>query len=103
MNALHTLIKPTLAVAVIASLAACQTIKPNDQTLKERSEISLGFPVTKVSNVRNDSTLTYFTATTAKGEYNCQMPSGAIMAIGGMGLYTPTPHCLKEGEPLILR
>jgi len=103
MKPRHPLLKPILALAALATLAGCQTVKPTEDTLKQRSEIALGVPVTKVSNVRNDSTLTYFTATTAKGEYDCQMPSGAIVAVAGMGLYDPTPSCLKEGQPLILR
>ncbi|BDM22902.1 hypothetical protein KMS_R26590 [Pseudomonas sp. LRP2-20] len=95
--------KLLLSAAVLFTVAGCQTIKPSDQTLKERAEFALNTPVSKVTNVRSDSTITYYTATTAKGEYNCQMPSGAIVAVGSMGLYEPTPSCLKEGQAIILQ
>ncbi|MFJ2982850.1 MULTISPECIES: hypothetical protein [unclassified Pseudomonas] len=99
MNALKLL----LSAAVLVGVAGCQTINPSNDTLKERAEFALNTPVSKVANVRSDSTITYYTATTAKGEYNCQIPSGAIVAVGGMGLYQPTPSCLKEGQALILQ
>ncbi|QXH49045.1 hypothetical protein KSS94_13820 [Pseudomonas fakonensis] len=103
MKPVSPLFKPVAVLALLAAMAGCQTVNPSVDTLKQRSEIALGVPVSKVSNVRNDSTLTYFTATTAKGEYNCQMPSGGIVAVAGMGLYDPTPSCLKEGQALILQ
>ena len=103
MNPIPTLLKPLAVLAMIGALSACQTINPSTDTLKQRSEIAWGTPVTKVSNVRSDSTITYFTATTAKGEFNCQMPSGAIVAVGSMGIYQPTPACMKEGQALILQ
>ncbi|MNH31758.1 hypothetical protein D3C79_921550 [compost metagenome] len=53
--------------------------------------------------MRSDSTITYYTATTAKGRYECQMPSGGIVAVAGMGLYEPTPSCMKEGQAVILQ
>ncbi|MFK0310378.1 hypothetical protein ACIQUF_03960 [Pseudomonas sp. NPDC090233] len=96
-------LKLLLSAVVLVGVAGCQTIKPSDDTLKERAEFALNTKVSKVADVRSDSTLTYYTVTTAKGEYNCQIPSGAIVAVGSMGLYQPTPSCLKEGQALILQ
>ncbi|MCE1114415.1 MULTISPECIES: hypothetical protein [Pseudomonas] len=98
MNAKPIAFKPLLLLAVVAGLAGCQTAKPSPETLKQRAEITLGTPVNQVSKVRNDSNTTYFTASTAKGQYDCQVPSGGLVAVAGMGIYTPSPTCWKEGQ-----
>ncbi|MFK0094879.1 hypothetical protein [Pseudomonas sp. NPDC090592] len=95
--------KLVLSTALLLGMAGCQTIKPSEDTLKQRTEFILNTKVSKVADVRNDSTITYYTATTAKGQYECQMPSGGIVAVAGMGLYEPTPTCMKEGQALILQ
>ncbi|MEN5139509.1 hypothetical protein DMX11_16005 [Pseudomonas sp. LB-090624] len=95
--------KLVLSATLLVGIAGCQTINPTEDTLKQRTEFILNTKVSKVSDVRNDSTLTYYTATTAKGQYECQMPSGAIVAVGSMGLYQPTPSCMKEGQAIILQ
>ncbi|NIF18119.1 hypothetical protein [Pantoea sp. Cy-639] len=46
----------------------------------------------------SDSNTTYFTAVTAKGEFDCQMPSGGLVAVAGMGIYEPSPTCMREGQ-----
>lgn len=74
------------------------TVKPSDDTLKKRTEFVLNTKVSKVEDVRSDSTITYYTATTGKGRFECQMPSGALVAAAGMGIYQPTPSCVKEGQ-----
>jgi hypothetical protein len=95
--------KLVLSAALLAGVAGCQTIKPSEDTLKQRTEFILNTKVSNVADVRSDSTITYYTATTAKGRYECQMPSGGIVAVAGMGLYEPTPSCMKEGQAVILQ
>ncbi|WEK28459.1 MAG: hypothetical protein P0Y58_16250 [Candidatus Pseudomonas phytovorans] len=95
--------KFALSAALLVGVTGCQTIKPSEDTLKQRTEFVLNTKVSKVADVRNDSTITYYTATTAKGQYECQMPSGGIVAVAGMGLYEPTPSCMKEGQAIILQ
>lgn len=99
---MHAL-KLLLSAALLAGVAGCQTIKPSEDTLKQRTEFILNTKVSNVADVRSDSTITYYTATTAKGRYECQMPSGGIVAVAGMGLYEPTPSCMKEGQAIILQ
>ncbi|MES3707222.1 hypothetical protein QC590_03130 [Pseudomonas putida] len=99
---MHAL-KLLLSAALLAGVAGCQTIKPSEDTLKQRTEFILNTKVSNVADVRSDSTITYYTATTAKGRYECQMPSGGIVAVAGMGLYEPTPSCMKEGQAVILQ
>lgn len=99
---MHAL-KLVLSAALLAGVAGCQTIKPFEDTLKQRTEFILNTKVSNVADVRSDSTITYYTATTAKGRYECQMPSGGIVAVAGMGLYEPTPSCMKEGQAVILQ
>jgi len=99
---MHAL-KLVLSAALLAGVAGCQTIKPSEDTLKQRTEFILNTKVSNVADVRSDSTITYYTATTAKGRYECQMPSGGIVASAGMGLYEPTPSCMKEGQAVILQ
>jgi len=99
---MHAL-KLLLSAALLAGVAGCQTIKPSEDTLKQRTEFILNTKVSNVADVRSDSTITYYTATTAKGRYECQMPSGGIVALAGMGLYEPTPSCMKEGQAVILQ
>ncbi|CAI3802898.1 TPA: hypothetical protein ACNV18_001294 [Pseudomonas putida] len=99
---MHAL-KLVLSAALLAGVAGCQTIKPSEDTLKQRTEFILNTKVSNVADVRSDSTITYYTATTAKGRYECQMPSGGIVAVAGMGLYEPTPSCMKEGQAVILQ
>ncbi|WP_258911894.1 hypothetical protein [Pseudomonas putida] len=99
---MHAL-KLVLSAALLAGVAGCQTIKPSEDTLKQRTEFILNTKVSNVADVRRDSTITYYTATTAKGRYECQMPSGGIVAVAGMGLYEPTPSCMKEGQAVILQ
>lgn len=82
----------------LLAMAGCQTVKPSDGTLKKRTEFVLNTKVSKVEDVRSDSTITYYTATTGKGRFECQMPSGALVAAAGMGIYQPTPSCVKEGQ-----
>lgn len=99
---MHAL-KLVLSAALLAGVAGCQTIKPSEDTLKQRTEFILNTKVSNVADVRSDSTITYYTATTAKGRYECQMPSGGIVAVAGMGLYELTPSCMKEGQAVILQ
>ncbi|MDH0648530.1 hypothetical protein N5D48_18155 [Pseudomonas sp. GD03858] len=98
MKAMFRTLKPLAVLAMAAGLVACQTANPSADTLKQRSQVTLGVPVSKVSNVRSDSSTTYFTATTAKGTYDCQVASGGMIAVAGMGLTTPSPTCWKEGQ-----
>ncbi|WP_277962860.1 hypothetical protein [Pseudomonas sp. RIT-To-2] len=80
----------TLALTLLASstlgLAGCQVVKPSENDLKSRAQTSIGKPITRISNVRNDSSTTYFTANTASAEYSCELPSGPMVALGSMGM-----------------
>ncbi|WP_194790772.1 hypothetical protein [Pseudomonas sp. UFMG81] len=98
MKPMPPALKSLALLAVLASLAGCQTASPSADTLKQRTEVTLGTPVSQVSNLRNDSNTTYYTASTSKGRYDCQVPSGGLVAVAGMGLYTPSPTCWKEGQ-----
>lgn len=98
MSPMSLSIKSLALLAVFAGLAGCQTASPSADTLKQRTEVTLGVPVSKVSNLRSDSNTTYFTASTSKGQFDCQVPSGGLVAVAGMGIYTPSPACWKEGQ-----
>ncbi|MBC8997213.1 hypothetical protein IAI51_11795 [Pseudomonas sp. N40(2020)] len=91
------LYKVTVVSALLLGLVGCQTIKPTEASMKERAQTVIGKPVSKIDNIRNDSTLTYYTAHTPAGEYNCQLPSGAIIAVASMGIMTPPLSCLPKG------
>jgi hypothetical protein len=71
---------------LMLGLAGCQVIKPTEDDLKSRAQTSIGKPISHISNVRNDSSTTYFTARTATGDYACELPSGAMVALGSMGM-----------------
>ncbi|RON97647.1 MULTISPECIES: hypothetical protein [Pseudomonas] len=83
--------------AVLLSVAGCQTVKPTEASMKERAQTVIGKPVSKIDNIRNDSTLTYYTAYTPAGEYNCELPSGVIIAVASMGMMSPPLSCLPKG------
>ena len=93
---MHAL-KLVLSAALLAGVAGCQTIKPTEASMKERAQTVIGKPVSKIDNIRNDSTLTYYTAYTPAGEYNCELPSGVIVAVAGMGIMKPPLSCLPKG------
>ena len=83
--------------AVLLGVAGFQTVKPTEASMKERAQTVIGKPVSKIDNIRSDSTLTYYTAYTPAGEYNCELPSGAIVAVASMGIMTPPLSCLPKG------
>ncbi|QXI40787.1 hypothetical protein [Pseudomonas xantholysinigenes] len=91
-------IKSLVLLAGLAAMAGCQTASPNADTLKQRTEVTLGVPVSKVSNLRSDSSTTYYSVSTGKGQFDCQVASGGMVAVAGMGLITPSPNCWKEGQ-----
>ena len=92
-----SLAKITVLGALLLGASGCQTAKPTEDSMRERAQTVIGQPVTKIGNIRNDSTLTYYTAYTAAGEYNCELPSGAIIAVASMGIMTPPLSCLPKG------
>ena len=95
---LHTHLSKIAAVgAMLLGVAGCQTAKPTEASMKERAQTVIGKPVSKIDNIRSDSTLTYYTAYTSAGEYNCELPSGAIIAVASMGIMTPPLSCLPKG------
>jgi len=95
---LHTnLCKIAVVGAMLLGVAGCQTVKPTEASMKERAQTVIGKPVSKIDNVRNDSTLTYYTADTPAGEYNCELPSGVIIAVASMGIMSPPLSCLPKG------
>jgi len=91
------LCKIALIGALLIGASGCQTAKPTEASMKERAQTVIGKPVSKIDNVRSDSTLTYYTAYTPAGEYNCELPSGAIIAVASMGIMTPPLSCLPKG------
>lgn len=91
------LCKMTVVSALLLGIAGCQTVKPTEASMKERAQTVIGKPVTKIDNIRNDSTLTYYTAYTPAGEYNCELPSGVIIAVASMGMMKPPLSCLPKG------
>ncbi|MCU0071233.1 hypothetical protein N8H71_06515 [Pseudomonas koreensis] len=97
MKQLQLLARLTVFGALLIGATGCQTVKPTEDSMKERAQTVIGQPVSKIANVRNDSTLTYYTAYTAAGEYNCEQPSGVIMAVASMGIMTPPLSCLPKG------
>ena len=95
---LHTHLSKIAAVgAMLLGVAGCQTAKPTEASMKERAQTVIGKPVSKIDNIRSDSTLTYYTAYTPAGEYNCELPSGVIVAVAGMGIMKPPLSCLPKG------
>ncbi|QKZ03326.1 hypothetical protein [Pseudomonas eucalypticola] len=86
MNLRCTSITLIILASSTLGLAGCQVMKPTPDDLKSRAQTSIGKPVTKISNVRDDSSTTYFTANTATAEYSCELPSGAMVALGSMGM-----------------
>ncbi|MBK5528984.1 hypothetical protein JFT91_14615 [Pseudomonas sp. TH08] len=91
------LCKVAVVGALLTGVAGCQTAKPSEASMKERAQTVIGKPVSKIDNIRSDSTLTYYTAYTPAGEYNCELPSGAIVAVASMGIMTPPLSCLPKG------
>jgi len=92
----------TIAVlgALFVGVAGCSNIKPTEDHLKTLSETNIGEPVRSVSNVRSDSTQTYYLARTASGDYNCTVPSGAtggMLAFSSMGMMKPFATCQLKG------
>ncbi|MDD0973944.1 hypothetical protein [Pseudomonas fontis] len=87
-----------LFTLLAATLAGCQTNKPNEASLKNRAEITLGEPISRVSNVRSDNSTTYFTASAASGEYSCESPSGPMFAFASMGIIDPGAFCSEKGK-----
>lgn len=94
---LQSLSTLTVIGALLIGVTGCQTAKPTEASMKERAQTVIGKPVSKIDNIRNDSTLTYYTAYTPAGEYNCELPSGAIIAVASMGIMTPPLSCLPKG------
>ena len=101
MKVLSHLCKIAVVGALLTGVAGCQTAKPSEASMKERAQTVIGKPVSKIDNIRSDSTLTYYTAYTPAGEYNCELPSGAIIAVASMGIMTPPLSCLPKGASLI--
>ncbi|CAI8935683.1 MULTISPECIES: hypothetical protein [Pseudomonas] len=89
--------KLTLLSALLVALAGCQTMKPNEDRLKTTAQTTIGEPVTKISNVRNDNSATYFIASTASGDYNCELPSGVMVGIASMGMGM-SAHCYNKNS-----
>ena len=85
---------------LIIGVAGCSNIKPTEDHLKTLSETNLGEPVKRISNVRNDSMTTYYIASTASGDYNCSVPSGAsggMFAVASFGMMKPAAYCQPKG------
>ena len=87
---MHAL-KLVLSAALLAGVAGCQTIKPSEDTLKQRTEFILNTKVSNVADVRSDSTITYYTATTAKGRYECRCPAVASSRWPAWACTSPRP------------
>ncbi|SDU92381.1 hypothetical protein [Pseudomonas mucidolens] len=86
--------------ALVIGVAGCSNVKPSEDHLKTLSETNLGEPVKRISNVRSDSMQTYYVASTASGDYNCQVPSGAsggMMAVASFGIMKPSALCQAKG------
>ena len=86
--------------ALLIGVAGCSNIKPTEDHLKTLSETNLGEPVKRVSNVRSDSMTTYYIASTASGDYNCSVPSGAsggLFTVASFGLMKPAAYCQPKG------
>jgi hypothetical protein len=90
------MIRPTLAVlAASMILAGCANNLLSDDRIRDNTAMALNLPSSGVtiSNRRYDgATNTYYTATTARGSYNCLINGGSIMA---MGLTNP-PQCSRQ-------
>lgn len=87
---------------------ACQQAIPRERLgfgagVNARMSVTLCTPVSKIRNERSDSNTTYCTAITAKGAYECEVASGALVAVDGMGLFTSSPTCWKQGQAPMLR
>lgn len=95
---LHSSVRPlTLLSALALTLGGCAIAKPSNDDLKNRAQITLGKPVSTVSNVRSDASQTYFTASTSNGEYDCVLPSGGMVAFATMGGAVALPaQCTKQ-------
>ncbi|WP_025111618.1 hypothetical protein [Pseudomonas sp. H1h] len=91
------LYKVAIVCTLLVGASGCQTAKPTEASMKERAQTVIGKPVSKIDNIRSDSTLTYYTAYTPAGEYNCELPSGAIVAVASMGIMSPPLSCLPKG------
>ncbi|HGN0626953.1 hypothetical protein [Achromobacter xylosoxidans] len=65
--------------------------------------VTLCTPVSKIRKERSDSNTTYCTAIIANGAYDCEVASGALVAVGGMGLFTSSPTCWKQRQAPMLR
>ena len=100
MNLHACVTRLTLLGALIIGVAGCSNVKPNEDHLKTLSETNLGESVKRISNVRNDSMTTYYIASTASGDYNCTVPSGAsggLFTVASFGLMKPSAWCMPKG------
>lgn len=86
MNSSRTVPVLILFATVALAVSGCQIVKPGESDLKDRAQTTIGKPVIKVSNIRNDFNTTYYTAQTDGGEYKCELPSGPMVALGSMGM-----------------
>ncbi|WP_312389896.1 hypothetical protein [Pseudomonas sp.] len=95
---------PVTRLALLGTLmigvAGCSHMKPTEDHLKTLSETNIGETVKRVSNVRSDSMTTYYIASTAAGDYNCSVPSGAsggMFAVASFGMMKPAAYCQPKG------
>ncbi|WP_252274770.1 hypothetical protein [Pseudomonas subflava] len=100
MHFAYPLLRTALLGGLLLGVVACSTVKPTEDRLRTLSETNLGESVTSISNVRSDSMQTYYVASTASGDYNCTVPSGAsggMMTIGSFGMMSPHAICQPKG------
>lgn len=94
------LTRAALIGALLVGVTACSNIKPTEDNLKILAETNIGEPVKNISNVRSDSSQTYYTARTASGDYNCSVPSGAsggLYTVASFGMMRPAAMCQPKG------
>ncbi|MCY7261326.1 MULTISPECIES: hypothetical protein [Pseudomonas] len=95
---LQSSLRPFALISALAlTLGGCAIAKPSNDDLKNRAQITIGKPVSTVSNVRSDASQTYFTANTSNGGYECVLPSGGMVAFATMGGAVALPaQCTKQ-------
>jgi hypothetical protein len=50
----------------------------------------------KVTDLRHDSGISYFIATTSNGTYGCSIPSGGLTGYITLGMVNLQPTCTKQ-------
>ena len=85
----HVLISAAISLLLITGCASMrETARPTEAGLRKSTALHLGYSIdsVKISNIRTESTATFWVANTPKGTYACSAATGLYMAVATMGM-----------------